>query len=119
MATFAERLITAKNMLAGLTAHTSELGKRGITPEVLGQMGQLYQQVAKLDDDRNTLKARSQESTANAEQTMTELERFCSDARKLVRMELPSESWPEFGFRKGEYAGKGAQVTTEFQKTVN
>ena len=38
METFAQRLIDAKNMLAGLTAHTSELSKRGITPEALAQI---------------------------------------------------------------------------------
>jgi hypothetical protein len=118
MATFAQRLMNVKNMLAGLGAHTSELSKRGITPEVLTQMGQLYQQAVKQDDDRNALKARSLESTANAEQTMTELESFCSDARKLVRMELSQESWPEFGFRKGEFASKAAPVTEAKKSTV-
>jgi hypothetical protein len=119
MATFAQRLIDAKNMLAGLTAHTSELSKRGITPEALAQISQLYQQAAKQDDDRNALRARNQEATLQAEQTMDELEGLCSDARKLVRMELPEVTWPEFGFRKGEFARKEASVTTKSQKTVS
>jgi hypothetical protein len=110
MATFAERLMNTKNMLAGLTAHTGELSKRGVTSEAIGQMNQLYQQAIRQDDDRNAIKARSQEATVEAEHTMTELERLCSDARILVRMELPSESWPEFGFRKGQYARKVASV---------
>jgi hypothetical protein len=118
MATFAQRLVNAKNMLAGLTAHTSELSKRGITPEALAQISQLYQQAAKQDDDRNALRARNQEATLQAEQTMAELERLCSDARKLVRMELPEVTWPEFGFRKGEFASKAAPVTVAKELTV-
>ncbi len=106
MATFAERLMTAKNMLAGLTAHASDLAGRGITKEVLDQMNQLYERAIELDDKRNALKARSQEATSETEETMSELESLCSDAKKIVRMEMPEESWPEFGFRKGEYAAK-------------
>ena len=71
-------------------------------------MSTLYQQATKQDDDRNALKARSQEATAQAEKTMGDLEKLCSDAKKLVRMELPEETWPEFGFRKGEYSSKVA-----------
>jgi hypothetical protein len=69
-------------------------------------MTSLYEQANKLENDRNAIKACSQEATAQAEQVMTELVRLCSDAKKLVRMELSSESCPEFGFRKGEYAAK-------------
>ena len=110
MATFAERLMTAKNMVAGLTAHAPDLTSRGITKEVLDQMNQLYERAIELDDKRNALKARSQEATSETEETMSELESLCSDAKKIVRMELPEESWPEFGFRKGEYAAKKVVV---------
>jgi hypothetical protein len=113
MATFSKRLILVKNMLAGLNAHASELSKRGITQEVLDQMSQLYEKATKQDDDRNALKARSQEATAEAEQTMYDLESRCSEAKKLVRMDLSEQTWPEFGFRKGEFASKAAPALTE------
>ena len=58
MATFAERFISAKNMIAGLTAHADEVSKRGFAKEVLGQMTALYEKAVKQDDDRNALKAR-------------------------------------------------------------
>ena len=114
MATFAQRLVSAKNMIAGLGAHTSELSKRGITQEVLDQMSGLYEKASKLDDDRNALKARSQEATTQAEETISDLETLCSNAKKVIRMDFAKETWPEFGFRKGEYAGKVAtKVATE------
>ena len=111
MATFVERLNSTKNMIAGLSAHAEEVSKRGFTKEVLDQMSKLYEKAAKLDDDRNALKARSQEATTQAEETMSELESLCSNAKKIVRMDLAEETWPEFGFRKGEYSSKGIVVT--------
>ncbi|HBF38923.1 MAG TPA: hypothetical protein DDW50_16585 [Firmicutes bacterium] len=100
MATFATRLIAVKNMLAGLNAHVSELSKRGYTPEVLDQMSTLYEQAIKRDDNRNALKARSREETAQAEKTMGDLERLCSDAKKLVRMGYPRRPGPSAGSEK-------------------
>jgi hypothetical protein len=118
MATFAQRLVSAKNIIAGLAAHVETLSKRGFTQEVIDQMSGLYDQAVKQDDARNALKARSQEATTQAEETMTELESFCGDAKKIIRMDLPEETWPEFGFRKGEYAGKGT-TTVVSSKVVS
>ena len=115
---FARQLNNAKNLMAGLTTHAAQLGKRGITPEVIAQMTSLYEQANRLDDERNAIKARSQEATVQVEQVMTELERLYAQAKKLVRIELPSESWPEFGFRKGEYAAKAAPEPAEQETTV-
>ena len=111
MATFAKRLITAKSMIAGLSAHADEVSQRGFTKEVIGQMTGLYEKAVGLDDKRNAIKARSREATSEAEKTMGELESLCGDARQIVRMDFVEETWPEFGFRKGEYAAKTAAAT--------
>ena len=111
MATFAKRLITAGNMIAGLTAHADEVSQRGFTKEVIGQMTALYEKAVGLDDKRNALKARSREATSEAEKTMGQLEGLCGDARQIVRMDFVEETWPEFGFRKGEYASKTVGTT--------
>jgi hypothetical protein len=110
--TFAQRLNNAKNMLAGLTANVDKLTKWGITAEVVANGNLLYDQASDLEIARNALKARSQEATEQAEQVMDELEGFCSDAKKIVKIELPKESWPEFWFRQGEYAEQASQKTT-------
>lgn len=104
MATFAERTLSAKNLIAGLGAHLGELGKRGITQEVITEMSGLYNDAIRKNESRNALKARSQEATAETEEIMNHLESMCSDAKKIVRMELPEETWPEFGFRKGQFS---------------
>jgi hypothetical protein len=107
--TFAQQLNDAKNMLAGLAAHADQIAKRGISVESLINANALYDLVSRLQNERNALKSRSQEATVQAEQLMTELESLCSEAKK----EFPKETWPEFGFRKGECAQtRGQNVTT-------
>ena len=111
--TFAQRLNDAKNMLAGLAAHADQIGKRGISAESLTNVNALYGKANDLQNERNALKARSQEATVQAEQVMAELESFCSEAKKLVRIEFPKETWPEFGFRQGEFAGRAVTTTND------
>jgi hypothetical protein len=113
--TFAQQINDIKNMLTGLTAHSGQLNQRGITPEFMSRMTTLFEQANQLERERNALKARSQEATFKAGQVMTELEWFYRVAKKLVRIELPAESWLEFGFRKGEFAKRG-QDTPEQQR---
>jgi len=111
--TFAQRLNDVKNMLAGLTTHIDEISKRGISAEALAGANTLYDQISTLQNERNALKARSQEATLQAEEVMTELESFCSEAKKLVKIQFSKETWPEFGFRQGEYAGQTATTTDD------
>jgi hypothetical protein len=42
---------------------------------------------------------------------------FCSEAKKLVRIELPLETLPELGFRQGEYADWTKQESTDTKIT--
>ncbi len=51
------------------------------------------------------------EATSEAEKTMGELEGLCGNARQIVRMDFVEETWPEFGFRKGEYSSKTVGTT--------
>jgi hypothetical protein len=112
---FAQRLNNAKNMLAGLTAHAEQVSRRGISAEFLTKTNGLYEQTSMLQNERNALKARCQEATVQAKLAMTELEKHCSEARKLIRIEFPKETWPEFGFRYGEYAAKTEPEVSETQ----
>jgi hypothetical protein len=106
--TFAKRLNDAKNMLAGMATYANRISKRGISAEALTNANALYEQTTTLQNERNALKARSQEATVQAEELMEQLEGFCSEAKKLIKIEFPKETWPEFGFRLGEYAAQTA-----------
>jgi hypothetical protein len=116
--TFAKRLNDAKNMLAGLAAHADEISKRGISTEALAGANTLYDKISTIQNERNALKARNQEATLQAEQVMAELESFCSEAKKLVKIEFSKETWPEFGFRQGEFAGQTVTTTNDNKQTT-
>ena len=114
---FAQRLNDAKNMLAGLSSHADEISKRGISAESLTNANALYDKANTIQNERNALKARNQEATVQAEQVMGDLESFCSETKKLVKIQFPKETWPEFGFRQGEYAGQIVKATNDNKQT--
>ncbi len=65
------------------------------------------------EQKKNALKANAQQLTVAQEQLMEELESNSAMAKKLVRFELPKETWPGFGFRKGDYAEKSTAGAEE------
>jgi hypothetical protein len=111
--TFADQVNRAKNLLDGLQANAEQMGKWGITPEFLVKMTDLQDRTRQLESKRNALKASAQEATAEHEQLMAQLTHQCGVAKKLVRIALPKESWPAFGFLAGEYASKEPPETPQ------
>ncbi len=111
--TFAHQLNQAKNLLEGLKANAERMVKRGITPEILARMAELLDRANQIETRRNGLKAQSQEATTEQEQVMGELNAICTEARKLVRIEMPEDTWPAFGFRAGEFSKKKSKLADE------
>ncbi len=116
--TYAQRIDRVKSLLGGMAAHADKLEKWGITPEFIDKLNALYKQATEIEQKRNALKASSQLATVEQDKIMAELEDNCSMVRKLIRFELPKEYWPEFGFRKGEYAEKKPAEPTEPKETA-
>jgi hypothetical protein len=108
--TFAHQINRAKTLLDGLTTYGDDVTQLGITKELVTKLSELYTQANQMEQKRNDLKASSQAATATQEQTMSDLKSQCSLARKSIRVALPEEKWPAFGFRAGEY---GEKQTTE------
>lgn len=109
--TFAHQINRAKTLLDGMKLNGEELAKWGISPEFVANLTDVYNRANQLEQERNDLRAKSREATATQEQTMAELNSQCGMAKKLIRIALPEESWPAFGFRAGEYAAKTKQPT--------
>ena len=104
--TFAHQVNRAKTLLDGLNGYGDDVAKLGITKEFVANLNNLYIQVGQLEQKRNELKATSMQATANQQQIMSDLNNQCSLARKSIRVTLPEEQWPAFGFRAGEYGEK-------------
>jgi hypothetical protein len=103
---YAHRIDRVKGILGGMVAYVDKLEKWGITQEFITNMTTLYNEASANEQQKNALKASTQQLTIAQDQLMEELESNCAMVKKLVRFELPKEIWPEFGFREGEYAEK-------------
>ncbi|HBF39240.1 MAG TPA: hypothetical protein DDW50_18215 [Firmicutes bacterium] len=114
--TFAHQINRAKTLLDGLKTYGAELAGWGVTEEVATGFTNLYNQANQNEQKRNDLKASSRTATAEQEETMAELNKQYGVIKKLVRIALPEEAWPAFGFRAGEYAAKETEETVELKE---
>ena len=102
--TSAHQINRAKTLLDGLHSYGDDVTQLGITKDLVTKLTDLYTQAGQLEQKKNDLKADARETTASQEETMDELNRQCSLARKSIRVNLPEEKWPAFGFRAGQFA---------------
>jgi hypothetical protein len=91
------KLGRAGEMLAGLAAHSEQLSRRGIDTDFITKMNSTQVKAMDAHNARLGYKARMMEKRAEREQYMTELMDLYSEARKQVKLELPPETWREFG----------------------
>ena len=101
--TFTARYTRIQSMLKGLKSHTGQFSKYGATPEFQNRITRLYEEVNTIQKQRQAIKKTSLEATAAKNHSLKEAEKLCGKARKWIRLELPADAWPEFGFKKGEY----------------
>lgn len=111
--TFAHHINRAKTLLDGLKSRGEEMLKWGIDPGYVTELTELFNQANQQEQVRNDLKAKSLEATTVQTETVTKLNKKCGIARKLIRIALPQEDWPAFGFRSGEFAAKEPKKTKE------
>lgn len=91
-------MITAtKVMLAGLKANQEALAQWGVNEAFLTQYEEVYNDAMRLDNEQEALKAQLKEKTAATEGKVAAMEKFHSNAKKIVKMQMPKESWKAFG----------------------
>ena len=96
---YAETMNNVKVMLSGIEANIDVLKKRGIDGEYLKNFNEKYQSVLNFDNEQEALKARLKEKTAMLEEEQKELEKMYSEAKKIIKIDIPQESWKEFGIQ--------------------
>jgi seryl-tRNA synthetase len=96
---YAEQINDTKVMLAGLKAQIERLGKRGVDNEFITGLEEIYNEVRAVDNDQEAMKARQKEISVLLREKMKELRKRYSLAKKVVKMEMPQESWKEFGIK--------------------
>lgn len=111
--TFAHQINRTKTLLDGLKSRGTEMAKWGIDQEFVEELTGLFNLANELEKERNELKAQTRRATTTQAETVAKMNQKRSIAKKLIRIALPPEEWPAFGFRAGEYAAKKPKETTE------
>ncbi len=96
---YANEINATKVMLAGLKANTERMSKRGVDAGFIGDLEEDYTESMTLDNDQEALKSRLKETTAALNDRIDRMRKKRSEARKLVKLEMPKESWKEFGIK--------------------
>lgn len=94
---YADKIAAAKMMLSGLKANVNKVSKRGVDAAFLQKLSDTFQNAMTLDNEQEALKSRLKEKTAALDSAMENLGELLSESKKIVKMDLPQESWKEFG----------------------
>jgi predicted nuclease with TOPRIM domain len=93
----AAQLTRAELMLAGIAGHLEALSGRGIDTDFTTLLNQKHQRFQEAYNSQMALRARLMEKTEERQALQDEVGRMVSEARKLIKIELPPETWREFG----------------------
>ena len=94
---YAEDINSAKVMISGLKANAERVSKRGLESGFVAKLEALHESARSLDNEQEDLKAKLKTKTAALETKMDELGAMMTEARKVVKLEMESESWKSFG----------------------
>ena len=94
---YAEIINSAKVMLSGLKSNSDKRARRGIDNAALTEVEGLYQTAQTLYNEQESLKAKLKTKTAELDTTLDDLSAKMSEHKKLVKIDIPKESWKEFG----------------------
>lgn len=94
---FAEKMNKSKLMLSGLKQNPEPMAKRGLDSEFVTNYEATFNEAQTLDNEQEKLKAEQKSKTDVLQQRLTELGGLYSEAKKIVKIEMPSTTWKEFG----------------------
>jgi hypothetical protein len=95
--THAQTLHFGRVLASGLDQNKDRLAKRGLTKEFVKKLNDTVAAAQTLENEQESLKAKLKEKTVAFDAAMTELTKQLSEAKKVVKLEMPQEAWKEFG----------------------
>ena len=93
---YAEQISNAKVMVAGLKGNATQLARRGIDDAFTTKMDADQQAASDLNNQQEKLKADLKMKTGELEAKLNELGKSQSEAKKVVKLEMPLSQWREF-----------------------
>ena len=87
----------AQVMLAGIRANCEVLSERKIDGKFADELDGNIISCVTLNNEQEQLKAKLKEKTQALNRQISELRAKTSQARKIIKMDMPQASWKEFG----------------------
>ncbi len=96
-ASYAERIDDAKLLSTGISQNLAELSNVGINDSFISELENQRKTVESLNADQEKGKAELKTKSDQLRKEMAKLTRLVSRGRKLVKIELDSSRWKEYG----------------------
>ena len=97
MKTYAESINLTSVMISGLKANASRVQKRGLGSDFASKLETVLNDVKKLNNEQETLKADLKSKTEQLNQKMDEMNVMINEGKKVVKLEFEQSQWKEFG----------------------
>ena len=94
---YAEVINDVKLMVSGLKSNTDRVSKRGLDKDFISKLESIMVKSQTLDNEQEDLKAKLKTKTSELDNEMMELEKLMSESKKVVKLEMPQETWQAFG----------------------
>lgn len=94
---FAQELSESTVMAAGIKSNEAVLSKRGITAAFAAEIQKDIEACTQLNNEQEALKAKLKVKTEELNKKMGELKAKTSEARKIIKLDIPQSHWKEFG----------------------
>ena len=95
--TYAQTISDSQVMVKGIKDNQIVLAQRKINEEFANSMQADIDASIRLNGEQETLKAKLKEKTVELDNMMTSLTKKTSEARKIIKLDMPQASWREFG----------------------
>jgi hypothetical protein len=97
--TYEEELASARRMLRGMKANTERLITRGIDQNFIIQFEKAIHEAASLNAEQKTFLFRPKAKSIALQKRVSVIHKLTTATQRLVKLDYPSESWPEFGIK--------------------
>ena len=94
---YPNQISDAQVMLAGIKINQKTLEKRSINAEFTDNLEKILNDCIGLNNEQEELKARLKTKTEELNKQMEELKARKSEARKIIKLDMPQATWKEFG----------------------
>ena len=94
---FARTISDAQVMVKGIRDNEAVLAQRKIDGAFADDIQVDVDTCIRLNGEQESLKAKLKEKTAELDATMSSLSKKTSEARKIIKLDMPQTSWREFG----------------------